>query len=178
MAGLTKMCVQKTSKRCFIANKKGHIFIYDISPCPPQLLHTLNTRGKKGCIRAMAFNDRLNYLFTTNINTGTISIYDIGKPGQEKVKSRNIANYPAQKGSREIVWLTGRSEFAIGNSNGTIAYWNSKRGEPIFNQETHKGNVTKVQWFEEMGLIVSSGKDKSIKFYELPEFWRDKKLEE
>ena len=103
----------------------------------------------------MSFNNRLNYLFATNIQSGMISIYDIGKPGQEKTKSRNIANYPAQKGSREIVWLTGRSEFAIGNSNGSISYWSSKRGEPICNflslklthldnQETHKGNVTKL----------------------------------
>jgi len=33
-------------------------------------------------------------------------------------------------------------------------------------------------YFENLGIIVSSGKDKSIKFYELPEYWRDKKLEE
>ena len=26
--------------------------------------------------------------------------------------------------------------------------------------------------------MISSGKDKSIKFFELPEYWRDKKLEE
>ena len=29
---LTKMVIQKTAKRAFVANKKGSIFIYDISP--------------------------------------------------------------------------------------------------------------------------------------------------
>jgi len=29
---LTKLVVQKTAKRAFVGNKKGHIFIYDISP--------------------------------------------------------------------------------------------------------------------------------------------------
>lgn len=48
----------------------------------------------------------------------------------------------------------------------------------LVNQPTHKGNVTKLEYFENLGIIVSSGKDKSIKFYELPEYWRDKKIEE
>jgi len=78
----------------------------------------------------MSYNPRLNYLFTTNIITGLVSVYDIGKPGREKF-AKNVANYPSSKGSREIVWLTGRSEFAIGGADGNIAFWNAKRGEPI-----------------------------------------------
>lgn len=80
----------------------------------------------------MSYNERLNYLFTTNNTTGLISVYDIGKPGKEKF-AKNVANYPAQKGSREICWLTGRSEFAIGDSHGNIAFWSAKNGEPIYN---------------------------------------------
>jgi hypothetical protein len=78
----------------------------------------------------MSYNDRLNYLFATNIITGLISVYDIGKPGREKF-AKNVANYPSSKGSREIVWLMGRSEFAIGGSDGSVAFWNAKRGSPI-----------------------------------------------
>jgi len=29
-----------------------------------------------------------------------------------------------------------------------------------------------------MNIVLSASKDKSIKFWELPDFWRDKKLEE
>ena len=87
--------------------------------------------GANGPIRAMSFNERTNYLFATNHSTGLISVYDIGKPGREKF-AKNVAAYPGEKSSREIVWLKGRSEFAIGNSNGTVAFWSAKRGEPIF----------------------------------------------
>jgi hypothetical protein len=39
------------------------------------------------------------------------------------------------------------------------------------------GNITKLVWFKELGIILTGSKDKSIKFWELPEYWRDKKLE-
>ena len=89
----------------------------------------------------MSYNERLNYLFSTNNSTGLISVFDIGKPGKEKF-AKNVANYPAEKGGREICWLNGRSEFAIGGSSGHITYWNAKRGEPIYCGAAHKGNVT------------------------------------
>ena len=49
----------------------------------------------------MTFNPRLNYLLTSNFKTGTISVYDVGKPGKEKF-TKNIANYPSKPGSRDI----------------------------------------------------------------------------
>jgi len=76
-----------------VANKKGNIFIYDISPCPPNILHSV-AYGDKGPIRALCFNERLNYLFSTNNMNGLISIFDVGKPGREKF-AKNVANYPA-----------------------------------------------------------------------------------
>ena len=48
----------------------------------------------------------------------------------------------------------------------------------VDNQDSHKGGITKMAWFEELGVILSAGKDKSIKFWEVPEYWRDKKIEE
>jgi len=40
----------------------------------------------------MTYNDRLNYLFASNFKTGTINVFDVGKPGREKYV-RCIAHY-------------------------------------------------------------------------------------
>jgi len=35
----------------------------------------------------MTYNNRLNYLFASNYKSGTITVFDIGKPGREKYTS-------------------------------------------------------------------------------------------
>ncbi len=78
----------------------------------------------------MCFNPRLNYIFASNKDKGVISIFDIGKPGREKF-SKVVGNYNSEGGGRELVWLEGRSEFALGFQNGNISFWNAKAGKPI-----------------------------------------------
>jgi len=127
---LTKLIVQKEAKRAFISDNKGHIKIFDISPCPPNHLKTIGY-GLKRRLTAMCFNSRMNYIFASNKDKGLISIFDIGKPGREKF-SKVVGNYQSENGGRELLWLEGRQEFAIGFSNGNISFWNAKIGKPIF----------------------------------------------
>ena len=54
-------------------------------------------------------NNRLNYLFSSNFKTGVVSVFDVGKPGKEKL-TKNIANYPSNPDSRELIWFIVRSE--------------------------------------------------------------------
>jgi len=78
----------------------------------------------------MTYCETHNYLFTSNFKNGTITVFDVGKPGREKF-TKGIGNYPSKAGSRELVYLSGRSEFAVGLSDGNISFWNFKKGEPI-----------------------------------------------
>ena len=78
----------------------------------------------------MAINSRLHYLFTSNFKTGVVSVFDVGKPGKEKL-TKNIANYPSNPESRELIWLEGRNEFAIGLAKGNVSFMNAKKGEAI-----------------------------------------------
>ena len=81
----------------------------------------------------MCFNPRLNYIFASNKDKGVISIFDVGKPGREKF-SKVVGNYQSESGGRELLWLEGRSEFALGFQNGNISFWSAKSGKPICNK--------------------------------------------
>lgn len=88
----TGLTVCKESKRAFISNRAGQIFIYDISNKDPVLVHTILTHGSKNAnLRSVIFDHKTNYLFAANYKDGVIAIWDMGKPGKEKF-AQNIAN--------------------------------------------------------------------------------------
>jgi hypothetical protein len=57
----------------------------------------------------------------------------VGKPGREKF-TKKVASYPSKNGSRELVYLDGRSEFMVGLADGNVSFWNAKRGIPLCKQ--------------------------------------------
>jgi len=99
------------------------------SQCPPNLLRTLAIK-KHSPIRAMGFNSRINYLITSDFITGSLGIFDIGKPGKENF-SKEVASYQTQPGARALDWLRGRSEFAVGLADGNVSFWTAKKGRAI-----------------------------------------------
>jgi len=139
------------------------------------LIHIIQAHPK-GEIRALYFDNYKHYLMSGNYDDGVLAIWDLDKPGKEKY-AHNIANLQGKAKVRSVVWSSSRAELFSANADGTVTFWNAKKAAPIYVLQCHKDHVTKLQWFETKSLLVTGGKDKRIQFNQLPEEWKDKRLE-
>jgi len=87
---LTGLAADRENKRLFITSRSGRVFIYDISPVIPEILHSFQAHTK-GAIRGVFFDPIKNYLITANYDDGVLALIDLQKPGKEKY-AHNIAN--------------------------------------------------------------------------------------
>jgi len=53
----------------------------------------------------------------------------------------------------------------VGNEDGTVTIWSSKKAAPIYVAKAHNNDITKLAWYEEKAMLVTSSKEKSIKFW-------------
>eukprot|EP00828_Plagiopyla_frontata_P039395 TRINITY_DN517_c0_g2_i1.p1 TRINITY_DN517_c0_g2~~TRINITY_DN517_c0_g2_i1.p1 ORF type:complete len:316 (-),score=38.60 TRINITY_DN517_c0_g2_i1:401-1348(-) len=81
---LTALILDKDYKRAFITNKANDVYVYDISTPQPYLLHQFQTVYKNVGIRGLHYDAQKNYIFTCGHNDGSITVFDLGKPGKEK----------------------------------------------------------------------------------------------
>jgi len=174
-AMLTVLLADKENKRLFISNRNGQVFIYDISPKTPVLLHTVQAHSK-GTIRSVYFDNIKNYMITSNYDDGTIALIDLQKPGKEKF-AHNIASLSGRNKVRRVVWSTSRAEIYSGGEDGTVAFLDAKKAAPIYALKAHNDGLTKLQLLDKESILITGGKDKQIKFYRLPVEWRDSRLE-
>jgi len=125
----------------------------------------------------LLFDTNRHYLISGNHSDGVLAIWDLDKPGKEKY-AHNIASLQGKEKVRYAVWSSGRAELMSGNGDGTVTFWNAKKATPIYVIPAHTDAITKLQWFESSSMLVTAGKDKKIKFYQLPAEWKDPRLEE
>jgi len=96
------------NKRAFIGTKIGEILIYDISHAEkPKLLTTLRNY-KGGAIRSIYLDTNRNYLFTGSFDDGEINVFDLDKPGREKLAKLN-ATLQGKEKIRAITWSAKRA---------------------------------------------------------------------
>jgi len=173
----TCLQVDKDSKRAFIANRSGQVFIYDISNKDPYLLHSILTHGHKSAnLRTVLFDPKTNYLFAANYKDGQIAIWDMQKPGKEKFASM-IAKLAGKPETRSLAWTPSRYELYSGTEDGTITFWSVRTAQPLYALKAHSSGVTQFCYLEKDRILMSASKDKKIKFYQIPEEWRDKRIE-
>lgn len=118
-----------------------------------------------------------NYLFSAGHDQGEIAIFDVGKYGREKF-TKQTASLKGKTLIREIVWSPSRGELMVGNKDGTVTVWSGKKGTPIFVIKAHSTDITKLQWYEDKSTLVTCGKEKVLKFWQMPKEWRDRRIEQ
>lgn len=175
--GLTGMIGDKEYKRLFVTNRSGIIFIYSITSTAPELLTSVFTQ-QQGVIRGLALDNVKNYVFTGGFDDGEIAVIDIEKPGREKFAKLN-ASLVGKKKVRSVSWSNSRHEIFVGTQDGTVTIWNARKGQAIYVMKAHNNEITKVQWIETKGgMLLTSAKEKFIKFWAMPKEWRDKYVEQ
>eukprot|EP01017_Pseudomicrothorax_dubius_P008347 TRINITY_DN12737_c0_g1_i1.p1 TRINITY_DN12737_c0_g1~~TRINITY_DN12737_c0_g1_i1.p1 ORF type:complete len:513 (+),score=109.16 TRINITY_DN12737_c0_g1_i1:83-1621(+) len=173
---LTCLNVDKETKRAFISNRGNQLYIYDLTPDPPVQLHMISL-ACVGSIRGLDYDPGKHFLFSACHTDGIINIHDLERPGREKY-AKIIGKLEGKKKARAICWAGIRSEIYVGHKDGTITVWNGKKGRQIYVIASNLKDITSIVFLEGKNLLIVASKDKSVKVWQIPAEWRDRKLEE
>ncbi len=80
--------------------------------------------NKGGSIRALSIDLNRNYLFTGSFEAGEINVFDLDKPGREKL-AKITATLMGKEKVRAIAWSAKRAEIFTGTADGSITIWNA-----------------------------------------------------
>ncbi|KRX05178.1 WD40-repeat-containing domain [Pseudocohnilembus persalinus] len=175
-SGLTSIYGDSEYKRLFVSNRSGHVFIYDISSGVPVQLNCVQT-SEKGAIRSLQVDTLKNYFFTGGFDDGEIGVFQLEKPGREKFV-KQTASFKGKTNIRFIEWSSSRMEIYVGTKDGTVTVWDVRQAQPIYVLKAHSKDITKLQWMEDKKILITTSKEKVIKFWKLPAEWRLKDVVE
>ncbi|CAD8170894.1 unnamed protein product [Paramecium octaurelia] len=170
---LTSLLASDERRKVFIGDRHGQIFIYDIEKQMPSYMIKITTNQL--FLRGLFIDHSRNYLFSISHENGVILIIDIQNPGQEQF-AKQITSLNGRFKSREISWSSKRGEIYVGNIDGTVTIWDARNSNQLFVLKAHESDITKLHWLEEEKKLVTASKDKRIKVWQLPQFWRDPKV--
>ncbi len=121
-----------TNKRIFLGTKTGEVILYDITQGEkPKLLNTISNNYNGG-IRCLQFDFSKNYLISGSFDDGELNLFDLDKPGREKLANCN-ATYKGKSKVRAIAWTGKRLEIIAGSADGSITFWDAVSGKSICN---------------------------------------------
>lgn len=86
--------------------------------------------NKGGSIRCIHLDTNRNYLFTGSYDDGEINVFDLDKPGREKLAKLNATLVGKEK-IRSVAWSAKRAEIMTGTADGSITFWNAVEGKSI-----------------------------------------------
>ena len=166
--GFTGLYEDKKNDRIFLTNELGMLFVYLIQTFPPLLVNNIQL-SSDACIKGFDISIFKSYIFTAS-SDGQITVLDINKPGKEKL-IKEISNFGGGMKLNIVKYYREKNELITGDENGRILIWNLKTGKSIYSWNAHEGPITQMVFIPEMKLIISTGKDKYIKTWRLPEKW-------
>ena len=108
----------------------------------------------------------------TACSDGQIIVLDLNKPGKEKL-IKEISNFGGNMRLTVVKYYREQNQLITGDENGRIIVWNLKLGKSIFSWNAHEGPITQMAFLPQAKLIISSGKDKYMRTWRLPEKWQN-----
>lgn len=171
----TKLYSDTTNNRLFAATDGGIVELYSLQKYPPEKRCRIRISGL-GYISDFYFNSKNNHLFTCD-RSGKISIIEVGETGKERVSSE-ISQFGFKNALTAIEYDIIRHEIITGDIKGKIVIWSVKTGEPVFSWVAHENMaITTIYYNKLKGILITGGKDKSVKVWKIPEYWFDPKIE-
>jgi len=161
---LTCILADNSSRRFFVADVVGSIFIYS-SEGELQLLHTI-TYSRENFVKTLCFDPLRNMLFSGSTQ-GIIVIYEIGRAGKEKF-STITGSFETLKNVRSVQFNPERKEMYIANSEGNVAIVNTLTTAAFHVNKAHANDLHKMIYLDGKKLMITAAGDKSIKFWRYP----------
>ena len=89
-----------------------------------------------------------NYLFTGSYDDGEINVFDLDKPGREKLAKLNSTLHGKEK-IRAVTWSAKRAEIITGTADGSITFWNAVEGKTIYLLQAFDTEITRLDFVPE-----------------------------
>ena len=170
----SKLCIDLEKNRIFTGTEGGIIEIFSNKQYPIVKVGKLQLSGL-GNITDLFYEKNNSRLFACDKN-GKISIFEIGEEGKEKI-SLEISQFGFKNALNSIKYDNTKKEILTGDILGKIIIWDIKTGEPTYSWIAHeKMPINCLYYLENQRLLITGGRDKSVKFWKIPEFWFDEKI--
>lgn len=175
--GQLKQLLESKKRNCLIASdSKGGLHMFTRAQEAPGQLESVVSLSVDGNseVKGMCLNSLENYL-AAGCQNGQITVFDLGAVGRERL-AKPYLTLQGRANVRCLQWReTPRREIIAGHQDGLVTVWDFKMQAPIFVLTAHTQAITQMQWLEEKQILITCGKDKSIKFWQFPPVWVDEK---
>ena len=159
-AGYSCMFFDKPNERLYLSTYNGHLEVYLTSTEIASFISDVDTSNNK-------------YAY------GNISVFDLGKPGQEKTtKELSYFDYYNSKFKiKSVLYDPDTNQVISGDNSGRLIFWSLKYGKPIHVTKVSPSGkaIIRVRFIENSEepnkLLLVSCLDNSVYFVKLPLKW-------
>ena len=179
--GYNKLYHDQKNNRIFLSTNNGHLEVYQTNINDEELpifIKDVETSNYKIPLNDLTSYNIKNYLFSCSDN-GNISVFDLGKPGQEKTtKELSYFNYyDAKIKIKTAIYDSEKNEVISGDNYGRLIFWSLKYGKPIHVTKISQKSIEKIRYIENSEepnkLLLISCLDNNVYFVKLPLKWLD-----
>ena len=178
-AGYSYMFFDKPNERIYLSTYNGHLEVYLTSTEIASFIVDVNTsNNNKYSLNDLYPYNIKNYLFSCS-DFGNISVFDLGKPGQEKTtKELSYFDYYNSKFKiKTVLYDSDTNQVISGDNSGRLIFWSLKYGKPIHVTKVSPNGkaIIRIRFIENSEepnkLLFVSCLDNSIYFVKLPLKW-------
>ena len=152
-------------------DEDGYILIFSFNNLHYTLLLNIQTTALDKINSMFSYE---NYIITGGEH-GKINIIVISNLINLKIKEINSIDFDDNK-INCITYNSKKDEIIVGNEKGNIIIWNNKINNYICCWKAHTPYSVKHLWIDQNCVLWSSGDDKKIKMWKLPEKWFDDEI--
>ena len=177
-SGYSHMFFDKQNERIYLSTYSGHLETYLTSTEIASFIVDIDTSNNKYSINDLYPYNIKNYLFGCS-DYGNISVFDLGKPGQEKTtKELSYFDYYNSKFKiKSVIYDPDTNQVITGDNYGRLIFWSLKYGKPIHVTKVSPNGkgIIKIRFIENSEepnkLLLVSCLDCSVYFVKLPLKW-------
>ena len=177
-AGYSCMYFDKPNERIYLSTYNGHLEVYLTSTEIASFVTDIDTSNNKYSLNDFYPYNIKNYLFSCS-DYGNISVFDLGKPGQEKTtKELSYFDYYNSKFKiKTVLYDPDTNQVISGDNYGRLIFWSLKYGKPIHVTKVCPTGKTiiRIRFIENSEeankLLLVSCLDNSVYFVKLPLKW-------
>lgn len=127
---ITNIVGDSENSRLMVALGEGNMEYYEYdNRAKLRKLTSLSTPDSY-CIQAMLFNRDKNYFFAAGFDSGSIYIYELPKPGQDKLM-KQVGTLKNKKNIISLHFIPQKLELIVATQSGEVFFWDCVKGKQI-----------------------------------------------
>ena len=177
-SGYSYMFFDKANERIYLSTYNGHLEVFLTSTEVASFIVDVETSNNKYSLNDLYHYNTKHYLFSCS-DFGNISVFDLGKPGQEKTTKElsYFDYYNAKIKIKTVIYDPDTNQVISGDNYGRLIFWSLKYGKPIHvtRVSRKKLSIMKIRFVQNIEgnnkLLFVSCLDNCVYFIKLPIKW-------